>query len=131
MSGNSYKGAPVGLCPKIQLKSGETEIVLTKPIILYKADSTNFAVYFRAEEFPVGKELDVCIQTPFHGEWCDVGEVAQVCVDQNGIYGILLSEGVELEALILPLTSTIRLVAKTDGSTEACISSVTAYGGNG
>lgn len=130
MSGNSYKASPVGLCPTIKIESGNTETVLTKSIPLYRQDSINYAVYFRAEGVPSGQSFDVYLQTRFQDEWCDLGEIASVCVDQDGIYGILLSEGVELEALVLPLSHIIRLVAKTDGTIDANISSVTSYGGS-
>ena len=73
MSGNSYKASPVGLCPTIKIESGNTETVLTKSIPLYRQDSINYAVYFRAEGVPSGQSFDVYLQTRFQDEWCDLG----------------------------------------------------------
>ena len=110
--------------------TGQTETVISDHIIMYKDDAGEFSVYFNIEDFS-GTEMIVCIQSEVRqGIWCDVGDVASVCVDQNGDYGILLSHGVEIEALVLPLAVKTRLVAKTDGTVSATVNEIVSHGGN-
>lgn len=128
MSKQVYRRSQRRNCDKVVL--GQTETVITSTMIIYKDDAAEFSVYFDIANFE-GTEMIVCLQSEvLQGVWCDVGEVACVCVDGDGKYGILLSDGVQIEALVLPLSAKTRLVAKTDGTVTADILTIESHGGD-
>lgn len=104
------------LCPELNVPAGSTNFIVSKPVPLSNWDRNEFVSFFEACNVVLGdgEEILVQLEEMVDGtEWCAVGEVTCVDVDQDGRYGIKLSNGVELEALVLPLSNPIRLVATT------------------
>lgn len=132
MANAAYQRRDVARCPVVKIEAGSSETVITKTMGLNREDSREFALFFQADNVNVsGSEIiEACLQEMVASDvWCDVGEVASVCIDQDGRYAIKLSEGVELEALVLPLSNPIRLVVKTGGSSTLELSEVQAVRG--
>ena len=115
----------------IDVPSGSSELVISKNISVSDATSVNFAMFINVENvsIPMGEEIKFSLQKHNGIDWCDVGDPqATVKVTLgDGTYCILLNDGVEAEALVLPLTNLVRLVADSDANSSASVKSITVF----
>lgn len=111
---------PRDLLPRknYKVEVSQTNYPLSKPVTLHKQDSTEIAVFFTISNFGGGEAIAKIQENSGNGEWTDVGEVTEVCLTQDGTYGIKLSQGVQIEALVLPLSNPVRIVVTTDATSS-------------
>lgn len=128
MPNNSYRLDEIGFKKTVKVLAGATETIISKDMIVSNEDSVNFAFFFEVKDFALSGaetiELRLQEQVGCPKIWCDVGEVTCVEVDQDGTYAVKLSLGVELEALVLPLSNPIRAVLRTGGASTMLVTNI-------
>ncbi len=117
--------------PKLAVPAGQTRYVVSKVIGVSASSSLNFSLFIDVEDVIVGVgETIKCYLQQFDGEsWGDVGAPqALVTVDAgDGTYCIFLSIGVEAEALVLPLTSQVRVAIETGATSTCSVTRITTF----
>jgi hypothetical protein len=104
---------------------GSSDLVISKVVPVNSANKSELSIYFEAqnvvlgsgEEILVGLEHLVSVSAGVE-KWCPIGNASIVDVVSDGMYGILLSETIKEEALILPASPTIRMTVNTGGSSS-------------
>lgn len=115
----------------MSIGSGEDKIVVSSDISVSDATSINFSIFMTVDNVVLedGEEIKFTLQNLRSGIWTDVGE-PQACVkvtEGNGLYCILLNNGIEMEAMVLPLSNIVRLVASTGANSSMRITKILAY----
>jgi hypothetical protein len=115
----------------VDVLSGAFRYPVTRNIPLSDAASLNFSVHIDVEDVNLGagETIKFYLQQLRNDQWMDVGDPqAVVEVDSgDGTYCILLSIGVEMEALVLPLSNVARLTIDTGPSSTCTVTKVTTY----
>jgi len=117
------------LCPLLEVDSGQTEFVTSKPIPTSAATAHSLSIFFKATDVILGGGEEILVKMQHEVAmdcWLDIGVVATVHLTVDGRYAIRLDRGVPVEALVLPLGQPVRLVTTTGASSSAKISEVNA-----
>jgi len=115
----------------IEVPANSSRLVVSRDIPISDAASLNFSLHIDVEDVTIGsdEEIKFYLQQMRNGQWMDVGD-PQAVVSVNsgaGTYCILLSIGVEMEALVMPLSNVARLTVDSGATSTAKVTQVTAY----
>lgn len=117
--------------PSVDVGNGESRYVVSQEIGLTDASTLNFMLFVDVESLVVGggEEVRFYLQELKNGNWEDVGfPQASVAADNgDGTYCIILSIGLEIEAMVLPLTNLVRLTVDTGASSSVKVTKVTVF----
>jgi hypothetical protein len=117
----------------VPVTSGQARQVVTKPITVSEALATDFGMYIEVEGLTlgVGETITAWLQErvgPSDDDFADVGAPqGTVKLTTDGRYCIFLTTGVELEAMVLPLTNIVRLAIETGPGSSCTITSVRVW----
>ncbi len=115
----------------VSMDSGQTELVISRDIPTTVDSSLYFSLYITVTDVVVGAGEDIKLKLQqFTGDvWVDVGDPQAVVklVAGDGLYCIFLNSDIEMEAMVLPLTNLVRLVADSGATSSATVTSIFTY----
>jgi hypothetical protein len=115
----------------VTIGSGESRLVVTKDIPVSDAASLHFSMYIDIESISLGvdESIKFYLQKLVNDQWVDVGDPQAVVEADSGdgTYCIVLTEGIEMEAMVLPLTNVVRLAVDSGANSTATVTGVSSY----
>jgi hypothetical protein len=111
--------------------SGESRLPISREVSISDESSLYFTTHIDVENVVLGagEEIKIWLQKLINEQWIDVGDPqATVPVDMgDGTYCIMLNTDLEIEAMVLPLPSLVRVAIDTGVSSSLKIVRVTVY----
>ena len=117
------------LRPELPVYTGVVDSPISDCIPTSSATAHSISTFFCVTDVVLGSGEEILVKMQheiFPNTWLDVGEVASVTVDVDGIYAIRLDRGVPVEALVLPLGQPTRLVITTGATSSLTVTEVNA-----
>jgi len=114
-----------------KVNSGVTHECISREIPVSDANSLYFSMYVEVDSVVVGvgQQIKFWLQKLVDATWHDVGDPqATVLIDAgNGTYCIILNDNLEIEAMVLPLTSIVRLVVDSGVGSSCNVRKLVVY----